>query len=276
MNNCSILILAGGQGKRLEPFTSFNNPKFILKNKSGLTMLEMTINRIKDLNYDIYISTNSQFLDLVQNIVIKYIELKIEIIVEPLFLNTGPSILFSTILLINFKKLIILQSDHYYYDEKLYLDSISNIINNEDNKFFIFIKKCVDDFNKFGVVKCKNNGNSNFLEILNFVEKPSSLPNDDLNLSFFINIGTFIFNPQSFIKLSNYDNLINDSVLFFQKIYINNVPVYLINEKYYSRYKSNSFDQQFLEKKIPLFGYLYKGEWSDLGSVETYLNWYNL
>jgi mannose-1-phosphate guanylyltransferase len=276
MNNCSILILAGGQGKRLEPFTSFNNPKFILKNKSGLTMLEMTINRIKDLNYDIYISTNSQFLDLVQNIVIKYIELKIEIIVEPLFLNTGPSILFSTILLINFKKLIILQSDHYYYDEKLYLDSISNIINNEDNKFFIFIKKCVDDFNKFGVVKCKNNGNSNFLEILNFVEKPSSLPNDDLNLSFFINIGTFIFNPQSFIKLSNYDNLINDSVLFFQKIYINNVPVYFINEKYYSRYKSNSFDQQFLEKKIPLFGYLYKGEWSDLGSVETYLNWYNL
>jgi len=276
MNNCSILILAGGQGKRLEPLTSFNNPKFILKNKSGLTMLEMTINRVKELNYDIYISTNYEFLDLVKNIVIKYIDLNIKIIIEPLFLNTGPSILFSTILLYNYKKLIILQSDHYFHDEKLYLNSISNIIENDDNKVFLFIKECVDDFNKFGVVKCENNDSSKFLKILNFIEKPTILSNDDLNLSYFINIGSFIFNPKNLLKLSNYDNLINDSALFFRKVFINEVTIYFINKKYYSRYHSNSFDQQFLEKELPLYGYLYKGRWSDLGSIESYLKWYYL
>lgn len=91
--NYYCLILAGGKGRRLWPYSRQNCPKqFIDFLGTGRTQLQQTYDRMIKLisPENIYISTNINYLDLVQEQLPEVA--RTNIMPEPIYRNTAPSI----------------------------------------------------------------------------------------------------------------------------------------------------------------------------------------
>ena len=121
------LILAGGKGVRLYPLSRSSNPKQFLKLINNKSFLRNTVDRIKPLvsKDNIFVVTNEEYLGKVYE---ELPEIKKEnIFVEPSNKETATCIGLSAVKLLKKDKdatLVVLPSDHYIEEEKLFRDTI--------------------------------------------------------------------------------------------------------------------------------------------------------
>jgi mannose-1-phosphate guanylyltransferase/mannose-6-phosphate isomerase len=84
----TALLLAGGAGTRLRPLSSDENPKQFLRLWGGKSLLQMTYDRVQDL--DVFVSTNEMYRDKV----LEHVP-RAHVIAEPARRNTAPALALS-------------------------------------------------------------------------------------------------------------------------------------------------------------------------------------
>jgi len=264
------VILCGGTGSRLFPgFKKNPSKQFIDFGK--WTLIEKTLDRIKDPIYDSpIISTNRTYEKLVRKVLKKKKIKKFKIVLEPSKKNTAPAIISST--LINDIKInqpiVFLPSDHYMPDKKKFNKILKfNLSNLSSNNIFIFGVKPKTSSSDYGYLLSKKI-NKKISKVIKFIEKPNTKKakriisqNGCWNSGIVLARKDSIINNTKKIQKNLFASCLNAIIKSKSK----NNGIYL-NKKYFNKIKSISFDYAILEKANEINSIELNLTWSDLGS----------
>ena len=279
MNLC-VLIMAGGRGTRFWPLSTDEKPKQFLSLINDNTMLQMTVNRIKDAvpMERIFICTGERYVKLVKEQLPDLSERNI--IVEPEGRNTAPCIALSAMIINRYYKnynMVVLPSDHLINDEQKFRDTIiaANIFVNkykealvtlginptrpETGYGYIQYDRWVDEIFKHKVMKVKS-----------FKEKPNE--EDAIRYinegNYLWNGGMFIWNIENIIKqIKNYSPSTYEALHALEEAKEENLQ-YLINTNYKNT-EAISIDYAVMEKSKNVYVLPSNLGWDDVGSWEA-------
>ncbi|MGH4052326.1 MAG: mannose-1-phosphate guanylyltransferase [Clostridium sp.] len=279
------LIMAGGKGTRFWPLSTDEKPKQFVKLLGEETMIQMTINRIKDLIPEerIFVVTALDYVDLVKE---QLPGLPVRnIIVEPVGKNTAPCIALSAFHIEKFYKdstMVVLPSDHLITDEKKFRATIKSaydfIQDNEEGIVTLGMKptraetgygyiKAIED-KKFKITSqgiCKVDG---------FVEKP----NLDKAIgyleegNYLWNGGMFIWKDKTILKLTK--KYLKDTYEILEEIAISKSEEYECKlATNYCKIPAVSVDYAIMENAKEIYVIPCDFGWDDIGSwnaIERY------
>ncbi len=123
-----ILILCGGSGTRLWPESRENFPKQFIPISNRQSLFDKTLERAKKIDSSLkpIIITNEKYKFLVKDSLSNQ-NLDATIVLEPIGKNTAPAIYIASKLINKNERLIILPSDHYIGENKIFLNKINEI-----------------------------------------------------------------------------------------------------------------------------------------------------
>ena len=262
------IILCGGEGTRLWPESRKKYPKQFIKIK-GKSLLKHAIDRVTGVNFDpITICSNDNFLDQIKE---QTKNINCKIFVEPDKKNTAAAILaaLNDDDLTFYQPVLIISSDHVIEKKIVFQRQIKKLSNYLDMyKIFIFGIKPDYPETGYGYLYSKKI-NKNFNKVIKFIEKPN------LNKAKkFIKNNNYLWNSGMF--LSNKSALLNEFSVLQTKLalqvcdsYINAITtdnIVALDNKYYSKIKSISFDHAILEKSKNVYSEKLLSDWKDVGS----------
>ncbi|WP_123052681.1 mannose-1-phosphate guanylyltransferase [Clostridium sp. JN-1] len=220
------LILAGGKGTRLFPLSRSKNPKQFLKVINDKSFLRNTVDRILPLvdKSNIYIVTNKDYIEKVYEEVPDIS--KENIFSEPENKETATCIGFSAVKLLKKDKdaaMIVLPSDHYIQDQKLFIDTISQgvqIAERRRGMVTIGVKPTRPETG-YGYIEMgeRISGDIATFKVERFLEKPNVEVAKDLLLK-----GTYLWNSGMFIWRA--DVFLREMQKYLPKMYKNMVTIY--------------------------------------------------
>ena len=262
------IILCGGEGTRLWPESRKKHPKQFIK-INGKSLLKHAIDRVTGVNFDpITICSNANFLDQIKE---ETKNINCKIYVEPAKKNTAAAILAA----VNdddltfYQPVLIISSDHIIEKKKVFQKQIMKLSNNLDMyKIFIFGVKPDYPETGYGYLYSKK-FNKNFNKVYKFIEKPNLNRAKKLikNNNYLWNSGMFLSNKSAL--LNEFSILQNKLALQVCDSYINAKTtnhIVTLDNKYYSKIKSISFDHAILEKSKNVFSAKLSSDWKDVGS----------
>ncbi len=262
------IILCGGEGTRLWPESRKKHPKQFIK-INGKSLLKHAIDRVTGVNFDpITICSNANFLDQIKE---ETKNINCKIYVEPAKKNTAAAILAA----VNdddltfYQPVLIISSDHIIEKKIVFQKQIMKLSNNLDMyKIFIFGVKPDYPETGYGYLYSKKI-NKNFNKVDKFIEKPNLNRAKKLfkNNNYLWNSGMFLSNKSAL--LNEFSILQNKLALQVCDSYINAKTtnhIVALDNKYYSKIKSISFDHAILEKSKNIFSAKLSSDWKDVGS----------
>ena len=262
------IILCGGEGTRLWPESRKKHPKQFIK-INGKSLLKHAIDRVTGVNFDpITICSNANFLDQIKE---ETKNINCKIYVEPAKKNTAAAILAA----VNdddltfYQPVLIISSDHIIDKKIVFQKQIKKLSNNLDMyKIFIFGVKPDYPETGYGYLYSKKI-NKNFNKVDKFIEKPNLNRAKKLikNNNYLWNSGVFLSNKSAL--LNEFSILQNKLALQVCDSYINAKTtnhIVALDNKYYSKIKSISFDHAILEKSKNVFSAKLSSDWKDVGS----------
>ena len=263
------VILCGGSGTRLWP----NQKKHIAKqfiDFGGWNLFEKALIRCKSSLFDYpIISTNLEYLKLINKILKKHKINKYKIILEPFKKNTAPAIL-STALIKDIplnQPMMIFTADHLIEKISIFNKAINyNKKYLTDKNVFVFGIKPKNASTEFGYFLTKKKGEVN--KVTKFIEKPKLLKAKQIiRNNGYWNSGMFYLRKDSIINnFKKYRPLVYKNCL---KSVINGRrvnKVYYLNRNWFSKATAKSFDYAILEKTKDINAIKLDIPWSDLGS----------
>ena len=262
------IILCGGEGTRLWPESRKKHPKQFIK-INGKSLLKHAIDRVTGVNFDpITICSNANFLDQIKE---ETKNINCKIYVEPAKKNTAAAILAA----VNdddltfYQPVLIISSDHIIEKKIVFQKQIKKLSNNLDMyKIFIFGVKPDYPETGYGYLYSKKI-NKNINKVDKFIEKPNLNRAKKLfkNNNYLWNSGMFLSNKSAL--LNEFSILQNKLALQVCDSYINAKTtnhIVTLDNKYYSKIKSISFDHAILEKSKNVFSAKLTSDWKDVGS----------
>lgn len=274
------VILCGGVGLRLWPWSREDNPKQFLNiiNKE-LNLFQETILRCnnRDYFYPPIIITNESYLSKVKFFLAEINVQPSAILVEPLKRNTALPINISA-LYISQKfgsdtKMLILPCDHHINNNKYFLSKVIegiNIVN--DSYLACFGINPEYPSTNFGYIEKREAINDSAYKVKQFHEKP-----DQKKAENYIKSGNYFWNSGIFFVKA--DLLLEEFGLYQREIFKTAVCALenAVEEKNcyylcpYSFYEANpiSFDYAIMEKTKKAAILPYENHWSDLGSWDS-------
>lgn len=275
--NNYVVIMAGGVGTRLWPFSRTNYPKqFHDILGIGKTLLQQTIARFKDVCpiQNIFIVTNEIYKDLVKEQVPELTDE--QILLEPVKRNTAPCIAYAThkIALKNpAANMVIAPADHIIFQEENFRKTILKALEETENKESLVtlgIKPTRPDTG-YGYIQFIDESPSEAKRVKTFTEKPTL----DIAVKF-LESGEFVWNAGIFVWNAKTINeafktyLPEVSSIFEeaqQDFYSDQESTAI--KKAYSFCKSISIDIGIMEKADNVHVILSDFDWSDLGTWKS-------
>ena len=278
-----IVVFAGGVGTRLWPLSRKNTPKQFEKVVGDQSMLQISISKLfPDFSWqDIYISTNSQYADILKK---QFPEIPEEnLIFEPALRDVGPAVGLMVANFINkypLEQIAILWGDHLIKKEAEFREALKVgerlVEENPDRIVFIGQKPRFASVNlgyiEFGK-EVKDKDGIPVYEFKDFKYRPDEQTAKAFledgkhawNLGYFVTTPKFLWNqfeknsPEIFKKLSQISERVGQED--YEKV---------LNEVYPTMEKI-SFDNAILEKIDPKDGLVLSVDigWSDIGAWEA-------
>ena len=288
--NIVPVILCGGSGTRLWPYSREQYPKQFLPlaNKDTLFQNTMTrTNNISSPDYDIkshIIVTNEDHRFLAQEQA-KIIGFEPDILLEPLAKNTAPALTLAAFQAIDkYDKAILVVSpaDHFIRSELDFIESLRSGIDKAINESIVVLGiEPSSPETGYGYIKIEESINEN-TNVLDFKEKPSLEMAvkyiEDKN--YFWNSGMFIVDAALWLDaIKKLDiSIYEESLRSWQNRKIDGLFV-RFDKKSFENIPSNSIDYSVMEKSINA-GYKVemvklRAGWDDLGSWDSIKKYQN-
>ncbi|MDR2539226.1 MAG: NTP transferase domain-containing protein [Chlamydiales bacterium] len=206
------VVLAGGSGTRLWPYSNRKKPKQFLHFGEKRSLLQKTIERLIPIidPKDILIITSQGYFHLVKTQVIEIsLQLENQILIEPEQKNTAPAIALAICYLTSFLKIssqecvLICSSDHLISPQETFAHALmeaEKIAQKEKNVIFgVYPNKPETGY---GYIKLGIQEQENIYHVDSFVEKPDFALAQKYLLSgqYLWNSGIFLFQIKTFIK----------------------------------------------------------------------------
>lgn len=263
-----VLILAGGDGKRLFPYSTKSHPKQFLDFGHGKTLLEQTVERFIKHSFfsKIIISTNKRHIHLLNDQMKK----SCLIIEEDKRKNTAFAILHSLKYMeenLDIKEnepILVVPSDHFIYPEKEFIDKILGIDKTLlIDKIISFGNPCDTPKTGYGYIQKGQEQLKGSYIAKKFVEKPNLE-----EATGFVNSGQFLFNLgiYAFSRKTIYQE-------YKKTVFDKAVDMSLKDLKIKSyTLPPISIDYVIMEKTNNLMVYPLDLLWMDLGSIDQILS----
>ncbi len=204
--NNYCLILAGGKGRRLWPCSREDTPKqFLDFFSTGRTLLQQTYDRMAAIipKENILISTNKVYSELVEE---QLPELpKTNILAEPIYRNTAPSVAWATFRLLQMNeeaRLVVVPSDHAVFKEDVFRTNILagfDFVGSHDRLLTLGVKPGRPEPGYGYIQKGEPEGFENVYQVKSFTEKP-----DRDFARMFMQSGEFYWNTGLFLSNVKY------------------------------------------------------------------------
>ncbi|MCM1990521.1 mannose-1-phosphate guanylyltransferase [Oceanirhabdus seepicola] len=273
----TILILAGGKGKRLAPLSTEEKPKQFLKFNNDKSLLQQTFNRAEGIvgKENVFVVTCQDYEDEVRSQLcnINYDN----IIFEPHSRNTAPALLLG-VMRIREKyedaAVLVIPSDHIIDDSHKFYEDIKNgqrYLEYNDKAIITFGIKPNRPETAFGYIRYNpHKYNERIYKCEEFVEKPSlerAIEYIDKG-NYLWNSGMFLFRGENIIRLSK--KFLPDTFKVLTDICMYQDHEYnkILKEKYMLVDKV-SIDYGIMEKYDEIYVILSEFKWDDLGSFEA-------
>lgn len=268
----SVIIMAGGSGKRFWPLSRESRAKQSLALFSEKTLLAETIERILPLSDDILVVSSIKQRKEIAGEAVKYKSVKV--IYEPCGKNTAPCI---ALALLSIKStsnedraVLVLPSDHYVADTASFRKQVKaglDFLENNRNYIGTVGIEPVYPETGFGYIKKGNLIENEIFEVESFEEKPCLEKAEKFVSSgnYLWNGGIFIFSLFSMLK--EFQKLTPEIYDIIADLSSFHSPTYEI----YNSLPSLSFDYGVMEKtKNPIFAVSGNFGWNDVGSWLAY------
>ena len=263
------VVLASGRGTRLRPLSTDERPKQFLDIISGKSLVEDTIDRVKNIvdNDNIFVVINEKQENLARNL-LNFLPEE-NLIVEPHMKETLASMSHSVSYISKIKgndvTYLFLPSDHYIKEIDLFENSIKEGLDlfNKYNNFVLYGLPPTDPNPNYGYIKTTNLDNNHL--ITDFIEKPK------------LEIAEKIYNKDNYfwnnaIMLANKELIYNAirSVLPTQHELLLNYDSGLITkEDFFNLTHVDNFSRSILEKQTGMMLVKALYTWYDIGSFEV-------
>ena len=281
-NQNFCVIMAGGIGRRLWPYSRKNLPKqFVDFFGTGRTLLQQTYDRYAKFipAENIYISTFEDYIEVVKQQLPEVNEA--QLLVEPVQLSTAPAAAWTALYLTHLfggGNLIITPADQYIVDENRFVEQVSHGLEYVDthNNFLAVGVRPTTPNTGYGYIQMDDVKDGGYPMVKSFTEKP------DLQFAeMFVSSGEFLWNSGMFMcNLPTMLEMLARELPTFAPC-IEKVMGGMTNEEtrdlFYASYPSmehQSIDLLLLEKTKNVvvmacnFGWADIGSWPELHEVE--------
>ena len=245
-----VVLMAGGKGTRLWPLSTNDLPKqFLTITNMKKSMLNVTYDKVKKINKNIYVATQKEYAD----VALSQAEKNIRIITEPYSHDTFAAFLNVAVYLkyeekIDDNEVIALLPVDHDVSNNFYniLNDAKALLKDSHNDFCLVGIKPTYPATQYGYIMHENS------YVKQFIEKPDEIKASELiNRGAVWNSGILMFKLGAMIKISEKYCSYNNYQEFIKK---------------YNTLPKNSFDYEVLEKINNIMIVLSEESWTDLGN----------
>lgn len=268
--NIKPIILAGGEGTRLWPFSSSQQPKQFLQVFDKKSLFQLAVTRHQhEIFAETLVITNEEYRFMVAE-QLREINVIATIITEPVRKNTLACIMAATLEFMNFDgHLIIIPADHLINNIDQYIIDVTSATKVIGNNIGTFGIKPDSAHTGYGYLEQGDQLTTNSFKVKNFIEKPDihTAQNYMNQGNHLWNSGIYLFKPQVLIvEAIKYTTIELAMVKLALDNSIRTSDFIKLDLKYYQQLATKSIDYAIMEKTTEIVTNRVFFDWTDVGS----------